>query len=602
MAGSHRPRRWSIRTKTLILVAGYLVALCGVYAAFTVSLVRREVARTQERLQQTADLVATELDAYLDAGRQRLATISKLPGMAYGLRTIQEASGEGRIPPWTTLHYLFFKSPVFTGGVFLLDRGGKVLWTEPPGRPWIGDTLASQPTVAAVYAHNREVVSGGLDGDRLLDRPHAVVACPVNDPNGELEGVLGGIVDLTAPELTKILGPVSTRDGRFLEVVDQQGRVIAGNGAAAEAGATAPPASDAWMLATVPLTRSAWRVVVGQPRSIALAEVWQSQRMLLALGLGLLALAVALGAPIVNGFVRAIRTLTEAADVMSRGDLSHPVDVGPRRDELATLARAFDQMRVELARSRTALERRLSEREELIRLKEEFLASISHELRTPLNAIIGYTDMLADQRLSADGREWLSIVRAQAEHLFEMLADLLTLSGLNTGTLAVEVSPVRVSSILAKLHPLADDLCAGKDLDVVWECPAALPTIETDPLRLEQILANLLSNALKFTPHGWVVLRVLDQTDHERIVFEVSDSGIGISPDELPNIFDEFRQVDGTLTRRYGGVGMGLTLVKKLTALLAGTVAVRSQVGIGSTFTVTLPLRFHAVGTASVAA
>jgi signal transduction histidine kinase len=597
-------QRWSIRTKTVALVAGYVVALCVVYGAFTISLVRREVARTQDRLEQTARLVGAELDAYVESGRQRLATVSRLPGLTYGLRTIEEASGEGRIPPWTSLHYLFFKSRVFTGGVFLLDRTGKVLWTEPPGQPWVGDTLAPQPTIAQVYARKQNLVSGGLDADRLFDRPHALIAFPVESPDGEIEGVLGGIVDLTAPEFTKILRAAATSEGRFIEVVDQNRRAIAGNDYPPADFAKAPTAAaaDAWMLATVPLGQAPWQVIAGQPRAIALAEVWQSQRLLLALGLGLLVLALVVGTPIVNGFVRAIRRLTGAAEVMSRGDLSQPVNVGPRRDELATLARAFDQMRLELARSHAALERRLEEREELIRLQEVFLAGISHELRTPLNAIIGYGDMLADESLSPDGRQYLATLRAQSEHLLRMLSDLLTLSGLNTGTLAVEVCPVRVAAILARLKPLADELRHGKAVEVVWECPDALPTIETDPLRLEQILTNLLTNALKFTDQGRVVVRVLERTEQSRIAFEVSDTGIGIAAHELPHIFDEFRQVDGSLTRPYGGVGLGLTLVKKLTALLAGTVAVRSQPGAGSTFTVDLPQRFNAAGGASAAA
>src|SRR6185295_8904306 len=118
------------------------------------------------------------------------------------------------------------------------------------------------------------------------------------------------------------------------------------------------------------------------------------------------------------------------------------------------LARSFEQMRVELEHSRAALERRLGEREDLIRLKEAFLAGISHELRTPLNAIIGYAEMLADEELTAEGRQQLMTVREQSEHLARMVADLLTLSGLNIGTLPVEISPVRVSVIVARLRPL----------------------------------------------------------------------------------------------------------------------------------------------------
>jgi len=594
-------RRWSIRAKTVLLFAGYVLVLAAVYGAFTVSLVRREEARTQDRLQQTAGLVAAELDAYLESGRQRLATVSRLPGMTYGLGTIQDAADTGRIPPWTTLHYLFFKSPVFTGGTLLLDRRGKVLWTEPPGQPWIGQSLATHPVIEHVYADKRAFVSGLLGPDPLLDGSHALLATPVLNAAGDIDGVLAGVVDLSAPELTKILRAVASSEGRFVEIVDSAGKVLAGGDAARAAPAATGPEGE-WMVATVPLTEAPWQVVAGQPRTLALTEVRQSRQELLWLGLGLLLITLAVGAPLVNGFVRAILRLTDAAEVMAGGDLSQPVDVGRRRDELSTLAYAFDQMRQELQRSRAALERRLEEREELIRLKEEFLAGISHELRTPLNAIIGYSDMLADEPVSAEGREYLSTVRGQAEHLYRMLADLLTLSSLNTGALPVEVSPVRVPTVIARLQPLVDQLRAGGLVEVTWECPPALPTIETDPLRLEQILNHLIANALKFTPHGRVTVRAREHPERATIAFEVSDTGIGIPPHQLPHVFDEFRQVDGSFTRRHGGVGLGLTLVRKLAELLHGSVTVRSEPGVGSTFTVELPQRFHAGAAASVAA
>jgi signal transduction histidine kinase len=591
------PRRWSIRRKTVLLFAGYVLLLGAVYGTLTVSLVRREQVRAQDRLMQTAGLVAAELDAYLESGRQRLATVSRLPGMKYGLGTIQDGPATGRIPPWTTLHYLFFRSPVFTGGTLLLDRDGTVLWTEPPGQPWIGASFAAHPLFAEVYASKRPRTSGRQAAGVLLAGPHALLATPVVNDGGDIDGVLAGIVDLAAPELNKILSAIATSEGRFVEVVDAAGEVLTRSGAVA--GRAAPRREDEWMLATVALTQAPWRVVAGQQRTLALTEVRQTRRELLLYGLGLLVITLAVGAPLVNGFVRAILRLTDAAEVMARGDLSQPVDVGSRRDELATLAEAFDQMRQELQRSRAALERRLEEREELIRLKEEFLAGISHELRTPLNAIIGYSDMLADEPLSAEGREYLATLRGQSEHLYHMLADLLTLSSLNTGALPVEVSPVRVPAVVARLHPIADELRAGSAVAVTWDCAPDLPTIETDPLRLEQILRHLLANALKFTPHGSVTVRVFAHPARDTVAFEVSDTGIGIPPHQLPHVFDEFRQVDGSLTRRYGGVGLGLTLVRKLAALLRGTVSVRSEPGVGSTFTVELPLRLRGAPPAS---
>ncbi|MBI3301351.1 MAG: sensor histidine kinase [Deltaproteobacteria bacterium] len=587
------PHHWSIKAKSVALVVVYVLALCGVYGAFTVYLVHREAAQAHDRFQQTARMVAAELDAYIESGQQRLAAVARLPGLAYGLRTIQETAGEGYIPPWTTLHYLFFKSPVFTGGVFLLDRAGKVLWTEPPGLPWLGQTLADYPPIAEIYQQGRNLISSGFSTDRLLNTPHVVVGVPIRNPNGEIDGILGGVIDLTAAEFIRILKGAPTAQGRFLEVVDQNGLVLTGKTPARLLQPASPFSQEAEgpLLAAASLTRAPWHVVSGQPRATALTEVWQLQCLLLWLGAGVLLIAVATGAPFINGFVRPIKKLTAYAEVMARGDLSQPVVVGERHDEIATLAQAFEHMRIELKRSHLALKQRLEEREELIRLKEEFLDNMSHELRTPLNVIIGYTDMLLDEGLSADGCNALTRIRAQSEHLFHLLSDLMTLSGVNTGKVALQISPVAVSDLLARLSPLVDQLRQGKDIEAVWDCPVLLPAVETDALRLEQVLTNLITNAFKFTPQGKVTIRARHDTAQERVVFEVADTGIGISVHELPHIFDEFRQVDGSMSRSYGGMGLGLALVRKLTSLLQGEIAIASQVGQGSVFTVTIPLR-----------
>jgi signal transduction histidine kinase len=585
-----------------------VVVLAVVYAAFTVSLLRRETGLAEDRLRQTARLVAAELDTYLDTGLQRLALVSQLPGMTHGLRVMQEAPAEGRIPPWTTLHYLFFKSSVFTGGVFLLDRNGKVLWTEPPGQTWVGRQLGDHPALARARDQHTGIISPGLDAGDLLDRPHVILAVPVRNPDGKTDGLLVGVIDLSAHDFTKMLGAVATTEGRFVEVIDQRGRIIAASDTtrtfqSLDSAEATGKDSDDWTVAPVRMTHAPWRVIAGQPRALALAQVWQVQRELLILGVGLLLAALMVGAPIVNRFVRDIRRLTDAAETMARGDLSRPVQVSQQGDEIATLANTLEQMRIEVESARVALEHRLEEREELFRLKEQFLASISHELRTPLNAIIGYTDMLTDQLdLDHESRSFLANIRQQSEHLHEMLTDLLTLSNLNVGHLAMERSPVHIPALLAHLEPHVMGLCKDKDITVVWDCSHPLPIMETDALRLQQVLTNLVTNAIKFTERGQVTVRVRYESNPERIVFSVTDTGVGIPESELPHIFDEFRQVDGSSTRVHGGVGLGLALVKHLTQLLQGDVAVQSRVGAGSTFIVRLPVHLESGSPARSAA
>jgi signal transduction histidine kinase len=312
--------------------------------------------------------------------------------------------------------------------------------------------------------------------------------------------------------------------------------------------------------------------------------------MLLALGVVVLLLAIAVGSRFIRGFVGAIERLTGAAEVMAGGDLAQPVVVEERQLELATLGRSFERMRVALRLSQAALTQRLAEREDLIRLKEEFLANISHELRTPLNVVFGYTDILLESEERADRRDALLRIRAQSEQLLQLVRDLMTLSGLNAGKITLELCPVNVVDIVERMRLLLEHLAHGTPITALCECPASVPIIYTDPLRLEQVLINLLTNAFKFTPAGTVTLRVRHTAAERRVAFEVSDTGIGIAENELPHIFDEFRQVDGSMSRQRGGLGLGLALVRRLVALLGGEVTVVSRLHQGSTFTVELPV------------
>jgi signal transduction histidine kinase len=582
----------SLKAQSAALLAAYALFLAAVYGGFSVLLLRREVAAAHARLEQTARLVAAEIDAHLESGRQRLATVARLPGLVHGLQRLEEARGEGYIPPWTTLHYLFFKSPVFTGGVFLLDRSGTVLWTEPPGLPWLGRTLAAHPAIGELLGGAGTPVSPGLAADGLLTAPHVVIGVPIEGPEGEVAGLLGGVVDLTATGFAAALAAVPTAAGRYLSVVDQAGRVIASTEPARlfTGARDASPASEEAPVARAALRHAPWEVVAGEPRETTLAPIWQLQRLLVGMGLAMLVLALTIGSYFLRGFVRAIARLTASAEVIARGDLSQPVAVDERHLEIATLATTFERMRTEIRRSQAVLTRRLAEREDLIRLKEEFLANVSHELRTPLNVIFGYTDILLERETDAERCDALHRIRAQSEQLLHLLGDLMTLSGLNAGRIALEPSPVAVDDLLGRLRPLMDQLAHGRPITPVCECDGAVPALYTDRLRLEQVLTNLVTNAFKFTDEGSIVLRVRHAADEQRVVFEVVDSGIGIPAHELPYIFDEFRQVDGSMSRRHGGVGLGLALVRRLVELLGGTVTVRSRPGAGSTFIVSLPV------------
>jgi signal transduction histidine kinase len=278
---------------------------------------------------------------------------------------------------------------------------------------------------------------------------------------------------------------------------------------------------------------------------------------------------------------------------MASGDLSQPVKAASDYDEVITLARTFERMRIELERSHLALTRRVRERDELIQLKEEFLANVSHELRTPLNVIIGYTDMLLDDSRQHEAKDFLQRIRSQSEHLYQLLQDVMTLSALNAGKIAVELQTVSIPDMLSRLRPTVEACRQGRDIEVKCDVPGDLPPLVTDPSRLEQVLANLINNAFKFTPEGRVEIRARHDRQQQRLIFEVADTGIGIPEEEMDHVFDEFRQIDGSMHREHEGMGLGLALVRKLTNLLEGDLRVDSHVHEGTTVTVSLPLHLR---------
>jgi signal transduction histidine kinase len=252
-----------------------------------------------------------------------------------------------------------------------------------------------------------------------------------------------------------------------------------------------------------------------------------------------------------------------------------------------------------LARSNQELETRVKERtaelEQLSRLKDEFLATMSHELRTPLNAIFGWVTLLRTRRLDEPTQERaLETIERNARAQKRLIEDLLDVSRIVTGKVALEIMPVDprrvVEAALETMAPAAQ----AKGITVVPLLDTGVATVRGDFARLQQIVCNLLSNAIKFTPSGGKVDVCLAHRNGEAEI-SVSDSGQGIKPEFLPLVFDRFRQEDGSISRRHGGLGLGLAIVRHLVELHAGSVeAFSAGEGKGSRFVVRLPTRLGA--------
>ena len=226
-----------------------------------------------------------------------------------------------------------------------------------------------------------------------------------------------------------------------------------------------------------------------------------------------------------------------------------------------------------------------------VRTKSQFLAMMSHELRTPLQAVLGYADFLLTSPtsvLTAEQREDIGCIYQGAERMVALIGQLLDLSRLEAGRLDLAQDPLDVRQIIEQVRQDVAPQTTAKRLPLTIRVPARLPQLVGDAVRLRQILLNLVGNAVKFTEAGSVNVTVSQTAGG--ISVTVRDTGIGISPEALPFIFEEFRQVDGNLTRRYGGAGLGLAIARKLAEQMGGHITVGSELGVGSTFTLWLPI------------
>jgi PAS domain S-box-containing protein len=248
----------------------------------------------------------------------------------------------------------------------------------------------------------------------------------------------------------------------------------------------------------------------------------------------------------------------------------------------------------ELAEQNELLRRQAFQLEQASALKSQFLANVSHELRTPLNAIMGYTHLMLEGvsgEISRQQQDKLSRIDANARHLLAVINDLLDISRIESGKMPVQIERVLLPELIDEVMTEVEPVIAGTRLEVNRELAPVLPEITTDRQKVKQIVLNLLSNALKFTPQGSVAIRLQHDGEADEILIAVSDTGIGIAEENQKTIFEAFQQANSSYARRQGGTGLGLTICRRLAHLLDGRITLISRLGEGSTFTLFLPCK-----------
>ena len=343
--------------------------------------------------------------------------------------------------------------------------------------------------------------------------------------------------------------------------------------------------------------------VIATTKSIEESIIW-NRAVLISTAL-VAALLIMSGSYLIVRYVivKPVKHLKEVSDAISAGELNVRSEI-QTGDEFEDLSHAFNRMlrnlvsmQERLKKANTGLDRKVDELAqanmalyESNRLKSDFLATMSHELRTPLNSILGFSEvLLSGNSLSDKQQRWVRNIQTSGDRLLNLINDILDLAKIEAGKMKLRLEEVGIQDVCDGMLNMFRPLAEKKNIDLRNQVDPGIPLLKQDPAKLQQILSNLLSNAIKFTPEGGRVL-VKAEADPLHLILTVTDTGVGIAPEEQELVFEKFRQSGNPLTREHAGTGLGLSIVRELSKLLGGEVTLQSELGRGSSFQVRLPL------------
>ncbi|HET6233868.1 MAG TPA: ATP-binding protein [Acetobacteraceae bacterium] len=357
------------------------------------------------------------------------------------------------------------------------------------------------------------------------------------------------------------------------------------------------PAFDADMIAGYTAVPGVgWGVMVVQPISELRRRAGQVSGIALTIAAAAFVAAALLSWLLAGYLARPVRQVARTAEAVLAGNqqVSVPAFGGLVPREISRLGQAFNSMLADLRRQNTETLAALRQAELSNAAKTQFLANMSHEIRTPLNAVIGSVEVLRLTQLTPSQLGYLDLAQHSSQSLLHLLDDILDLSRIEADKLDLERAPFHLPSLVQEVRMMFTEAARAKGLTLTSVVPDQLNvTLLGDAHRLQQVLSNLVGNAIKFTPSGAIMISVAcdqDTAKSMRLAFEVADTGIGIEAATQSVIFDVFTQADASTTRRYGGTGLGLSIARRLCRAMGGEISVQSKLGAGSTFRFTVVL------------